>query len=248
MGSLEARYRPAGAPEDTAKRRTQKNKGFNGVEKYDVFVLEKSCGCKFRSLQLLLIAIMSAAFLTLLYTPSVYEHQLQSSSRLVNGWIWDKISSDPRYVAPSSVQWEDVYKAVKNVNASEKKLKVGLLNFNRTEFGSWTQMLPESEFSVIRLEHASESITWQSLYPEWIDEEEETEIPSCPSLPDPIFQRDAEFDVVAVKLPCTWVAGWSRDVARLHLQLSAAKLAAASRRGNSPAHVLFVTDGQQERQ
>jgi xylan alpha-glucuronosyltransferase len=162
--------------------------------------------------------------------------------RLVNGWIWDKISSDPRYVAPSSVQWEDVYKAVKNVNASEKKLKVGLLNFNRTEFGSWTQMLPESEFSVIRLEHASESITWQSLYPEWIDEEEETEIPSCPSLPDPIFQRDAEFDVVAVKLPCTWVAGWSRDVARLHLQLSAAKLAVASRRGNSPAHVLFVTE------
>jgi hypothetical protein len=81
MGSLEARYRPAGAAEDTAKRRTQKSKSFKEVEKFDVFVLEKSSGCKFRSLQLLLFAIMSAAFLTLLYTPSVYEHQLQSSSR-----------------------------------------------------------------------------------------------------------------------------------------------------------------------
>jgi xylan alpha-glucuronosyltransferase len=162
--------------------------------------------------------------------------------RLVNGWIWDKRSSDPRYVAPFSVQWEDVYKAVKNVNLGENKLKVGLLNFNRTEFGSWTQMLPESEFSVIRLEHANESITWQTLYPEWIDEEEETEIPTCPSLPDPIFPRDPQFDVVAVKLPCTRVAGWSRDVARLHLQLSAAKLGVASRRGNSAVHVLFVTE------
>lgn len=69
--------------DDTAKRRTQKSKSFKEVEKFDVFVLEKSSGCKFRSLQLLLFAIMSAAFLTLLYTPSVYEHQLQSSSRWV---------------------------------------------------------------------------------------------------------------------------------------------------------------------
>ncbi|CAO1946782.1 unnamed protein product [Urochloa humidicola] len=242
MGSLEARYRPAGATEDTAKRRTQKSKSFKEVEKFDVFVLEKSSGCKFRSLQLLLFAIMSAAFLTLLYTPSVYEHQLQSSSRLVNGWIWDKRSSDPRYVSSATIQWENVYKSIQNLNVGEQKLKVGLLNFNRTEFGAWTNMLPESDFSVIRLEHANETITWQTLYPEWIDEEEETEIPSCPSLPDPNFPRSTHFDVVAVKLPCIRVAGWSRDVARLHLQLSAAKIAATTARGNAGVHVLFVTD------
>jgi hypothetical protein len=45
------------------------------------------------------------------------------------------------------------------------------------------------------------------LSPEWVDEEEETDIPSCPSLPDPIFPRDPQFDVVAIKLPCTRVAG-----------------------------------------
>jgi xylan alpha-glucuronosyltransferase len=167
---------------------------------------------------------------------------LRCFCRLVNGWIWDKRSSDPRYVSSASIQWEDVYKSIQNLNVGEQKLSVGLLNFNRTEFGAWTHMLPESDFSVIRLEHANESITWQTLYPEWIDEEEETEIPSCPSLPDPSFSRATHFDVVAVKLPCTRVAGWSRDVARLHLQLSAAKLAAATARGNRGIHVLFLTD------
>jgi len=97
-------------------------------------------------------------------------------------------------------------------------------------------------FSVVRLEHANETITWQTLYPEWIDEEEETEIPSCPSLPDPNFPRSTHFDVVAVKLPCSRVAGWSRDVAGLHLQLSAAKIAATTARSNGGVHVLFVTD------
>ena len=98
--------------------------------------------------------------------------------RLVNGWIWDKRSSDPRYVSTANIQWEDVYKSIQNLNGGEQKLKVALLNFNRTEFGTWTDMLPESDFSVVRLEHANETITWQTLYPEWIDEEEETEIPS----------------------------------------------------------------------
>ncbi|CAM0883918.1 unnamed protein product [Alopecurus aequalis] len=242
MGSLEARYRPAGAADDTAKRRTQKSKSFKEVEKFDVFVLEKSSGCKFRSLQLLLFAIMSAAFLTLLYTPSVYEHQLQSNSRFVNvGWIWDKTIPDPRYVSSMGVQWEDVYKTIENLNGGEQKLKVGLLNFNSTEFGSWTQLLPDSEFSIIRLEHAKESITWQTLYPEWIDEEEETDIPSCPSLPEPNFPGGTHFDVIAVKLPCTRVGGWSRDVARLHLQLSAAKLAVTSARAR-----LYSVDRRRE--
>ncbi|KAI4964580.1 hypothetical protein ZWY2020_005406 [Hordeum vulgare] len=160
MGSLEARYRPAGAAYDTAKRRTQKSKSFKEVEKFDVFFLEKSSGCKLRSLQLLLFAIMFAAFLTLLYTPSVYEHQLQSNSRFVNvGWIWDKTIPDPRYVSSMAAQWDDVYKTI------------------------------------------------ETLYPEWIDEEEETEIPSCPSLSEPNFPRGTHFDVIAVKLPCTRVGG-----------------------------------------
>jgi hypothetical protein len=157
-------------------------------------------------------------------------------------WIWEKTISDPRYVSSVDVQWDDVYSSLEDLKAGNQKLKVGLLNFNSTEFGSWSRILPESHVSIIRLEHAKESITWPALYPEWIDEEEDSEIPSCPSFPEPNVRKGVSFDVIAVKLPCTRVAGWSRDVARLHLQLSAAKLAVTSSRANRKVHVLFVTD------
>ncbi|KAF6996007.1 hypothetical protein CFC21_012413 [Triticum aestivum] len=173
---MEQRHRPAAAADDTTKRRTTKSKSFKDVENYEVLVLEKNCGCKFKSLRYLLIAIVSATFLTLL-TPTLYERQLQSSSRYVDvDWIWDKTSADPRYVSSADVQWADVYTAIEDLSA------------------------------------------------------------------EPNVRRGAWFDVIAVKLPCTRVAGWSRDVARLHLQLSAAKLAVTSSRGNRKVHVLFVTD------
>ncbi|KAK8457750.1 hypothetical protein SEVIR_3G240600v4 [Setaria viridis] len=242
MGPLEPRYRPSGAPEDATKRRTSKSKSFKDVESFEVLVLEKNCGCKFKSLKILIIAIISATVLTLI-TPTLYEHQLQSASRYVDvGWMWDKTNSDPRYASSVDVQWEDVYRALRNLKSGNQDLRVGLLNFNSTEYGSWTQLFPDSHVSTIRLEHAKDSITWRTLYPEWIDEEEETEIPSCPSLPEPNVRRGVRFDVIAVKLPCTRVAGWSRDVARLHLQLSAAKLAVASSKRNHKVHVLFVSD------
>ena len=149
-------------------------------------------------------------------------------------WIWDKTGADPRYVSSADVQWADVYTAIEDLSAGNQELKIGLLNFNSTEYGSWSRILPESHVSIVRLE--------PKLYPYWIDEEEESEIPSCPSFPEPNVRRGAWFDVVAVKLPCTRVAGWSRDVARLHLQLSAAKLAVTSSRGNRKVHVLYVTD------
>ncbi|KAL5202482.1 hypothetical protein ABZP36_013434 [Zizania latifolia] len=241
-GPLEPRYRPAGAADDMTKRRTPKSKSFKDVENFGVLVLEKNCSCKFKTLRYLLLAITSATFLTLL-TPTLYEHQLQSSSRYVDvGWIWDKPSYDPRYVSSVKFQWEDVYGALVNLNVDSQKLKVGLLNFNSTEYGSWTQLLPESDVSIVRVEHAKDSITWETLYPEWIDEEEESDIPSCPSLPDPNVRKGVHFDVIAVKLPCTQVGGWSRDVARLHLQLSAAKLAVTSSKAHRKVHVLFVTE------
>ncbi|KAM3404233.1 hypothetical protein ACQJBY_007367 [Aegilops geniculata] len=173
---MEQRHRAAAAADDTTKRRTTKSKSFKDVENYEVLVLEKNCGCKFKSLRYLLIAIVSATFLTLL-TPTLYERQLQSSSRYVDvDWIWDKTSADPRYVSSADVQWADVYTAIEDLSA------------------------------------------------------------------EPNVRRGAWFDVIAVKLPCTRAAGWSRDVARLHLQLSAAKLAVTSSRGNRKVHVLFVTD------
>ncbi|KAK6146866.1 hypothetical protein DH2020_020735 [Rehmannia glutinosa] len=77
------------------------------------------------------------------------------------------------------------------------------------------------------------------LVPEWIDEEQDSEIPSCPFLPSVQMPRQRP-DLIAVKLPCHNDGNWSRDIARLHLQIAAANLA-ASCKGNYPVHVLFVT-------
>ncbi|KAF2296589.1 hypothetical protein GH714_000404 [Hevea brasiliensis] len=63
-------------------------------------------------------------------------------------------------------------------------------------------------------------------------------LPSVPKLKVPGKPR---IDVIAVKLPCDKSGRWSRDVARLHLQLAAASLA-ASAKSYHPVHVLLVTD------
>ncbi|KAJ8460936.1 hypothetical protein OPV22_033862 [Ensete ventricosum] len=96
------------------------------------------------------------------------------------------------------------------------------------------------ELSSVHLDHADTNLTWELLYPEWIDEEEESGVaPACPSLSQPRVERGSEsLDLVADKLLCDRSRRWSRDVARLHLQLVAAKLAAAS----AALRVLLLTD------
>ncbi|KAK1311485.1 UDP-glucuronate:xylan alpha-glucuronosyltransferase 1 [Acorus calamus] len=117
-----------------------------------------------------------------------------------------------------------------------------LLNFNTTEIKNWQQILPSAEAKALNIKHADSSVTWEALYPEWIDEEEESEVPVCPSLPEPKFPKHTKPDIVAVKLPCNRSREWMRDVARLHLQLSAAKIAANFLGSQHPVHVLFVTE------
>ncbi|XP_020097568.1 UDP-glucuronate:xylan alpha-glucuronosyltransferase 1-like [Ananas comosus] len=242
--SVEARHRLPGTADDTTKRRAPRSTVLKEVEKINVLISEKSSSCKFRSLKLVLFTIICGTFLTFIYSPSAYnEHQMHSGSRFVDvGWLWDRAISDPRYVSKLEVQWDHVSKTLQNIHIKEGNLKIALLNFNSTEIDSWHDIQPQAELSVVRLEHAKGSVTWESLYPEWIDEEEETEIPVCPSLPDPEVPVGRQYDLVAVKLPCNRLDGWSRDVARLHLQLSAAKLAVGSSKGNAEVHVLFVTD------
>lgn len=120
---------------------------------------------------------------------------------------------------------------------------VGWLNFDDNEVDHWKQLIPEVEHIVLNLNYASSNITWEVLYPEWIDEEEEEEfeVPICPTLPKIQVPGKPRLDLVAVKLPCNKLGRWSRDVARLHLQLEAARLVVSSK-GYHPAHVLFVTD------
>lgn len=156
--------------------------------------------------------------------------------------MWSRTALDSRYISHLDVQWTQISKVIGNLDGRKSNLKVGLLNFNNTEVKYWQELLTYSELLAIHLEHAKSNITWDDLYPEWIDEEEESEVPSCPHLPEPRIPKGLQFDLVAVKLPCNKSGSWSRDVARLHLQLTAARLAAFSRGDHKPVHVLFVTN------
>ncbi|KAH0452379.1 hypothetical protein IEQ34_019678 [Dendrobium chrysotoxum] len=165
-------------------------------------------------------------------------------SRFVDvGWIWESPVSDSRYLSDVNVNWTQISKAVTKLNGRKRKLEVGLLNFNITEINSWQQLLPRAELLALHLDCAKVNLTWEDLYPEWIDEEEENEVPTCVDLPDPRVTRSTLFDLIAVKLPCNKTAkNWSRDVARFHLQLAAAKLASQSSVGQLQTHVILLTD------
>lgn len=149
---------------------------------------------------------------------------------------------DLRYISHLDVNWAQISEIVGRLSDSVKgRVKVGFLNFNSSEVSQWQQSLHNAESVTISLEHASKDISWEVLYPEWIDEEEESEVPVCRSLPEPKVPKKLQLDLVVVKLPCRRrSSNWSRDIARLHLQLAAAKLA-TSTKGHA-VYVLFVTE------
>ncbi|KAH7663764.1 Glucuronosyltransferase protein [Dioscorea alata] len=245
-GPLEPRHRTCGTLEDTNKRKPHNSKDLKEVEKLiDVHSPERSTSCKFHSLKIFLFFIICGTISMLLHLPNMHhnDHFKHSGSRFLNiRWMWSRTALDSRYISHLDVQWTQISKVIGNLDGRKSNLKVGLLNFNNTEVKYWQELLPYSESFAINLEHAKSNITWDDLYPEWIDEEEESEVPSCPHLPEPMIPKGLQFDLVAVKLPCNKSGSWSRDVARLHLQLTAARLAAFSGGDHKPVHVLFVTN------
>lgn len=134
----------------------------------------------------------------------------------------------------------DISALLKKLNLKSEYQGIGLLNFNNSEVNQWKQLTPDAIHMVLQLDYAEKNVTWDSLYPEWIDEEAEEDVPICPSLPK-VKIPGKRLDLIAVKLPCRNEGNWSRDVARLHLQLAAAELAAFYK-GYNPVHVLFVTE------
>lgn len=75
----------------------------------------------------------------------------------------------------------------------------------------------------VTFERVSSNLRWEDLFPEWIDEDEENEEPSCPEIPMPDLSSHGVVDLVAAKLPCE---GRRRDVFRLQVHLVAAGMAA----------------------
>ena len=151
--------------------------------------------------------------------------------------IWG--GSDPRYLSHEVVNWNDISSAITEISNKNEIQGVGILNFNSTEKNIWQQVLPKAKHINLHLDYVVENITWDSLYPEWIDEEQEHEVPSCPSFPKLEVPR-IRLDLIAVKLPCRNEGNWLRDMARLHLQLAAAGLA-TSAKGYYQVQLLFIT-------
>ncbi|CAN1854752.1 UDP-glucuronate:xylan alpha-glucuronosyltransferase 1 [Linum perenne] len=220
---------------------------FKGVDKPIIFH-DKAAACfRFASfVKFCAVVIIFCTIITFLSFPesSTPTHSQFYRPNFVERWIWG--GQDPRYSTNTEhINWDDVKKVVTKLGElKEHHYSIGLLNFNHTEVSNWQTEIkfsPGATHIILHLQEADQNTTWDSLYPEWIDEEQDTEVPTCPSLPKIVGPR-TRLDLIVVKLPCRNEANWSRDVARLHLQLSAANLAAVSAKGSYPGvHLLFIT-------
>ncbi|CAN1854759.1 UDP-glucuronate:xylan alpha-glucuronosyltransferase 1, partial [Linum perenne] len=226
-----------------SQRKLLQRSKFKGVDKPIIFH-DKAAAC-FRFASFVKFCAVVIIFCTIITFLSFPESSTPTHRpNFVERWIWG--GQDPRYSTNTEhINWDDVKKVVTKLGElKEHHYSIGLLNFNHTEVSNWQTEIkfsPGATHIILHLQEADQNTTWDSLYPEWIDEEQDTEVPTCPSLPKIVGPR-TRLDLIVVKLPCRNEANWSRDVARLHLQLSAANLAAVSAKGSYPGvHLLFIT-------
>nr|XP_043618230.1 UDP-glucuronate:xylan alpha-glucuronosyltransferase 1-like [Erigeron canadensis] len=190
--------------------------------------------------------MLLATLVLMYYLIAIHQHEYMSHviSRRHCVSIWNPIER-PHYTyeSHSEVDWDEISTIFTKIPIVNELIHgIGFLNFNDKEIFEWkTRIFPNSaNHIVLHLEPVDKNVTWESLYPEWIDEEQEDEVPKCPNLPklDTPIKR---LDVIVVKLPCSNDGNWTRDVARLHLQLATADLA-TSAKGDYIMYVLFISD------
>ncbi|XP_059637238.1 UDP-glucuronate:xylan alpha-glucuronosyltransferase 2 [Cornus florida] len=127
------------------------------------------------------------------------------------------------------------------LNEMGRGIRVGMVNMEEEDVSEWNlhgQAIP------IHFERVSEYFEWKDLFPEWIDEEEEIDGPSCPELPMPDFKKYGYMDVIVAKLPCKFPEqGWGREVFRLQVHLIVANLVVrkGKRDWNKRAKVVFLS-------
>ncbi|XP_016433461.2 putative UDP-glucuronate:xylan alpha-glucuronosyltransferase 3 [Nicotiana tabacum] len=243
---IEPRQRLSVSTEETSKKRFLRSKVFRDGEKgLHSPTKNRNFTCKFPTLKLILGVIALGAFWTLWHSPTIYNTEYISSSNsraaLVHRGLSDDSSADSRYTSLLDIDWDQISRVIEKLADRHEYQGVGLLNFNDSEIDQLKQLLPDAEHVILNLDYVPNNMTWETLYPEWIDEEEEFEVPTCPSLPQIQFPGKPRIDLIVVKLPCKKSKDWYRDVARLHLQLAAARLAATNK-GYHPVHVLLVTE------
>lgn len=108
-----------------------------------------------------------------------------------------------------------------------KKINIGIVNMEEEDLSEWnTQLGGEVRAITIEFEQVSELFKWDDLFPEWIDEEEESDVPTCPEIPMPDLKRYEKMNIIVAKLPCKYPEeGWRRDVFRLQVHLIVSNLA-----------------------
>ncbi|XP_043707975.1 UDP-glucuronate:xylan alpha-glucuronosyltransferase 2 isoform X2 [Telopea speciosissima] len=119
--------------------------------------------------------------------------------------------------------------------------KIGMVNMDGEDMSEWKGI---GKFIAVDFERVSKYLEWKDLFPEWIDEEEETDISTCPEIPMPDFLAYEEMDMVLAKLPCEYPKeGWGRDAFRLQVHLIAANLAVKTgkRAGGIRTKMVFLS-------
>ncbi|KAI0507575.1 hypothetical protein KFK09_013701 [Dendrobium nobile] len=172
-------------------------------------------------INLILLSFFLIACLALLLQPStVYQHRAASIVRCTLRNCHVKKIEDGRGKKTERMAKEVIPSFFSKLPGNSS---IALVNIGEDELLDWKDL---GAVTSIEFEQVSENFEWKDIFPEWIDEEEENEGPSCPEMPMPDFSLYGEFDVVVVRLPCRRPeSGWSRDVFRLQMHLMAANLA-----------------------
>lgn len=114
---------------------------------------------------------------------------------------------------------------------------IGVVNMEEVDLSELVNNITKGKNILpVHFEQASELFKWEDLFPEWIDEEEESDVPTCPEIPMPDFKSyENNMDVIVAKLPCKYQddEGWRRDVFRLQVHLVVANLAVKKGRRNT---------------
>ncbi|CAN6845558.1 unnamed protein product [Brassica oleracea var. botrytis] len=211
------------------------------------FVSETSVHSTFSTLKHVLVVTMLVALFTVYHSPPLQIVESTSSFVILE----PNIATDLRYISTTEINWNHMSHIVKSYLPSRSEYQgTGFLNVNNMEIDQWKEVMKFGyEHIALHLDHAADNITWDSLYPEWIDEAEKFEwideaekfeVPICPSLPWVQVPGKPRIDLVVTKLPCNVSGTWSRDVVRLHLQLAVARVASSSK-GLHDVHVILVT-------
>ncbi|CAN7096832.1 unnamed protein product [Brassica rapa subsp. narinosa] len=193
---------------------------------------------KSRRILMFYLTLMSFSFLGLVVTfkPLFLLNPMINSPSIV----------EIRYSLPTEVNRNPRWFGLIKNHLQEKKIRVGLLNIEENERESYeatgTSIL---ETVHVTLDPLPKNLTWESLFPVWIDEDHRWHTPTCPEVPLPRVEgSDADVDVVVVKVPCDGVREDKglRDVFRLQVNLAAAKLAVESgrRKVDRTVYVVFI--------